>query len=150
MHVHASATAAHVGPKRMLALLLNDDGNVGANFAGDCFGGKMEIRRSRDAEMHGTRNCFQFPMAVRAWIALDGNAPRGRMRLHVTCRTLNLDFTACGIRFDSPAGVGNENDTRNGVHANVAASVRDRYTSRCRRYPDLTANIRGRHGSADV
>jgi len=25
MHVHASATAAHVGPKRMLALFLDDD-----------------------------------------------------------------------------------------------------------------------------
>jgi len=28
MDLHASATAAHVGPKRMLALLLDDDGNI--------------------------------------------------------------------------------------------------------------------------
>jgi len=66
MHVHASATAAHVGPKRMLALFLDDDRNVGANLAGNRFRREMEIRRSRDAELYGAGCRFQFPVAVRA------------------------------------------------------------------------------------
>src|ERR1700682_6805726 len=92
MHVHASATAAHVGPKRMLALLLDDDRDVGANLAGDRFRREMEIRRSRDTEVNGAGCCFQFPVAVRAWVSLHGNPSRGGTRFHVLCRALNLDF----------------------------------------------------------
>src|SRR5882762_2921290 len=69
MHVHASATAAHVGPKRMLALFLDDDRNVGANLARNRFRREMEIRRSRDAELYGAGCRFQFPVAVRARVS---------------------------------------------------------------------------------
>src|SRR6202045_2461860 len=106
MHVHASATAAHMGPKRMLALLLDDDRNVGANLAGDRFRREMEIGRSRNAELYGTGYRFQFPVAVRAWVSLHRNPSRGGLRLHVLCRALNLDFAAGVIRFDAPPRIG--------------------------------------------
>src|SRR2546429_223446 len=149
MHVHASATAAHVGPKRMLALFLDDDGNVGANLAGDRFRRKMEIRRSRDAELNGTGYRSKFPVAVGTWISLYGNTSRGRTRLHVTCRALNLDFATGCIRFDSPPGMRDANVARQGVHAHVAPSVRDRHTSRSGRYADIIANVSGRHRPAE-
>src|SRR3989442_3260937 len=120
MHVHASAAAAHVGPKRMLALFLDDDRNVGANLAGDRFRREMEIRRSRDAELNGTGYRSKFPVAVGTGISLDGNTSRGRMRLHVACRALNLDFPTGCIRFDSPSGIRYANDARKSVHAHVA------------------------------
>ena len=41
MHFHATATAAHMGSKGMLALLLDNDGNVGTNFTGCCFRREM-------------------------------------------------------------------------------------------------------------
>src|SRR5260370_11083774 len=102
MHVHAPATAAQVGPKRMLALLLDDDRDVGANLSGDRFRRKMEIRRIRDAELYGTGYRFQFPVSVRACVSLYRIPSRGCMRLHVLCRALNLHFAAGGIRFDAP------------------------------------------------
>src|SRR5258708_19404615 len=103
MHVHASAAAAHVGPKRMLALLLDDDRNVGANLAGDRFRREMEICRSRDAELYGTGYRFQFPVAVGARISLHGKAPRDRMRLHIICPPLNLHFAPPRISLNSPS-----------------------------------------------
>src|SRR5882762_9315471 len=136
MHVHASATAAHVGPKRMFALFLDDDRDVGANLAGDRFRREMEIRRSWDAELNGTGHRSKFPIAVDTWISLDGNTSRGRMRLHVACRALNLDFATGCIRFDSPSGIRYANDARKSVHAYVAPSVRNRHTSRSGRYAD--------------
>src|SRR5437016_4639634 len=149
MHVYASATAAHVGPKRMLALFLDDDRNVGANLAGDRFCGEMEIRGSRDAELNGTGDCFQLPVAVGAWISLDGNASGGRKRLHVLCCTLNLDIATLGVCFDSSTGVENANDPRKGVHAHISPSARDGHTSRGGRYSDIVANVSGGHRPAE-
>src|SRR5437667_6552470 len=104
MHVHAAATTAHVGPKRMLALFFNDDRNIGANLAGDRFRREMEIRRGRYAQLNCTGYCPKFPVVVRAWISLHENASRGCMCLHVFCCPMNLDFATGGIRFDSPPG----------------------------------------------
>ena len=75
VHVNASTTAAHVGSKRMFALLLDDDRNVGANLAGDRFRREMKIRGSRHAELYGTGYRFQFPIAVGAWNSFHGNTP---------------------------------------------------------------------------
>src|SRR6266446_6646476 len=105
VHVHAAASVAHVGPKGMLALLLDDDGNIGANLAGNRFRGEMEIRRGRDPELYRAGNRFKFPVAVCARVSLNGDAARGRMRLHIICRALNLDVAAGGTRFDSPTGL---------------------------------------------
>src|SRR6267378_5377740 len=148
MHVHASATAAHVGPKRMLALFLDDDRNVGANLARNRFRREMEIRRSRDAELYGPGCRFQFPVAVRARVSLHGNPSRGGTGFHVLCRALNLDFAAGSIRFDTASRIGYANEARKGVHTHIAPSVRDRHTSRSGRYAYIIAYIRGRHRPA--
>src|SRR5258708_8144345 len=148
MHVHASATAAHVGPKRMFALFLDDDRNVGANLAGDRFRREMEMRRSWAAVSYGPGCRFQFPVAVRGRVSLHRNSPRGGMRFHVLCRALNLDFAAGSIRFDTPPRIGYTNEARKGVHTHIAPSVRDRHTSRSGRYAYIIANIRGRHRPA--
>src|SRR6266850_692794 len=149
MHVHASATAPHVGPKRMPALFLDDDRNVGANLAGDRFRREMEIGRSRDAELNGTGHRPKLPVAVGTWISLDGNTSRGRIRFHVACRALNLDFATGCIRFDSPPGIRYANDPRKSVHAHVAPGVRNRHASRSGRYADIVANGSGGHRPAE-
>src|SRR5260370_36406478 len=83
MHFHAAAAAAHMGSKGMLALLLDNDGNVGANFAGGCFRRKMQIRRGGDTQLHSARNRLQIPVAVGAGIALNRDQAGDRMRFNV-------------------------------------------------------------------
>src|SRR6266852_5014437 len=65
------------------------------------------------------------------------------MRLDVICRTLNLDFAARSICFDSSPRVGHANDSRKSVHAHITFGVRYVYTSRSGRYADVIANIGG-------
>src|SRR6266852_3144747 len=96
MHVHAATAVAQMGAQGMLALLLDDDRYVSTDFTRGCFGGKMEIRGSRDGELYCARNRFQFPVGVGARVSLNGDASRGSMRLHVTGGTLNLDLAAGG------------------------------------------------------
>ena len=74
MDIHSSAAAAHVGSKRMFALFLDDNGNVGANLTGDGFRREVKIRGRWHAELHGAGHGFQFPVAVSARITLNGNA----------------------------------------------------------------------------
>src|SRR5712691_4883846 len=82
--------AAAAGPdacaKRMFALLFDDDGNVGLDFAGDGVGGEMEIRVGRNAELHGAGDGLGAGSAVGAEIVADivganGAAERGDLRL---------------------------------------------------------------------
>ena len=87
MHVHATAPAAHMGPQRMLALFLDDDRNICSNLAGNRFRGEMEIRRSRDTELYGAGNRFQFPVAVRARVSLNRDTARGGVRSLRSCAT---------------------------------------------------------------
>src|SRR5713101_6206864 len=70
------------------------------------------------------------------------------MRLHVACRTLNLDLAARGIRLDPGPWPGDANDTGKGVHAHIAFDARHRYASRSGRYAEIIANISGRHRPA--
>src|SRR5260370_17130932 len=83
MHVHTAASVAYMGPQGVLASLLDDDRNIGTDFAGNRFSREMEIRRSRDAQLYRAGNCFKFPVAVRARVSLNGDATRGRMSLHI-------------------------------------------------------------------
>ena len=43
MHFHTASAVAHVCAQRMLALLLNHDGNVRSDLAGNSLGRKSEI-----------------------------------------------------------------------------------------------------------
>src|SRR6266481_3503564 len=129
MHVHTAASVAYMGPQGVLALLLDDDRNIGTDFAGNGFSREMEIRRSRNAQLYGAGNCFEFPVAVRAGVSLNGDAAGGRMRLHIICRALNLDVAAGGIRFDSPTGLSDANDARHGIDDYIALGIRNGYAS---------------------
>src|SRR6266481_4956973 len=108
MHVHTAASVAYMGPQGVLALLLDDDRNIGTDFAGNGFSREMEIRRSRNAQLY---------------------AAGGRMRLHIICRALNLDVAAGGIRFDSPTGLSDANDARHGIDDYIALGIRNGYAS---------------------
>src|SRR6266446_457929 len=129
MHVHAAASVAHMGPQGMLASLLDDDGNIGANLAGNRFRGEMEVRRSRDAQLDRAGDCFKFPVAVRARVSLNGDAARGRMSLNIICRAFNLDVATGGSGFDSPAGLSNANDARHGIYDYIALGIRNGHAS---------------------
>ena len=74
MYFDAATPAPQVGPKRMFALFFDDDGNVCADFAGNCFRREAEIRGGRNAQLHGSRNGFEIPVTVRAGISLNGDA----------------------------------------------------------------------------
>src|SRR5213082_2974365 len=108
----------------------------------------MEIRRGRDGELHNARGRFQFPIIVGARIALDENAPGGRVRLHIVRCALNVDITACSTCFDAPSRTGNAKDARDGANVDIAVDFRDRHTSGRGRYAEIIANIRCGNGTA--
>src|SRR5207245_8907237 len=107
------------------ALLLDDDGDVGANFTGGGFGGEMQVGGCWDGKLHAARNRFQLPVTIGAGIALHGNASGSGMSLHVICRALNINFAAGGFCFDTAAWFGDSNDAGNSVDDHVTPSVRD-------------------------
>src|SRR5260370_33454863 len=99
--------AAAAGPdacaERMFALLFDDDGNVGLDFAGDGVGGEMEIRVGRNAELHGAGSGLEIPIAGRAGIALDVDAAGCGVRFHVARRAFDAHGAAGGGSFDASA-----------------------------------------------
>src|SRR5260370_30929873 len=98
MHFHAAAAAAHMGSKGMLALLLDNDGNVGANFAGGCFRRKMQIRRGGDTQQHSARNRLQIPLAVCGGIALKQEPAGDHIRFQLIIRALVFTLSP-GVSF---------------------------------------------------
>src|SRR2546430_12698708 len=141
MHVHAAATTAYVGPKRMLALFFNDDRNIGANLAGDRFRREMEIRRGRYAQLNCTGYCPKFPVVVRAWISLHENASRGCMCLHVFCCPMNLDFATGGLLIVSSPGKRATNGVCNSGYTRRAPGDRHPHTSPTGREAGIVANF---------
>src|SRR6266851_314874 len=70
------------------------------------------------------------------------------MRLHVACRTLNIDLAARGDRLDSGSWPGHANDTGKGAHPDIPFDVRHRYASRNGRYAEIIANFSCGDGAA--
>src|SRR6266581_2067150 len=104
----------------MFSLFFNDDGNVRTDFTGDRFGGELKIGGRRNAELHTAGCGLQIPIALAAWISLYEDAPRGSVRLHVIGCTTNFNLAAGGIRLDAASGLRDANDSREGMHPNVA------------------------------
>src|SRR4029077_9703342 len=104
---------------------------------------EMEICRSGNSELYRAGSGFELPVAVGARIPLHRNASRKSMRIDVTCRALNLDFAATGIRLDAPSRFVNVNDARKSVRMHIAFDVRNIHISRYGRNAYVVANISG-------
>src|SRR5713226_7730242 len=145
--------AAAAGPdacaKRMFALLFDDDGNVGLDFAGDGVGGEMEIRVGRNAELHGAGGGLEIPIAGGAGIALHVDAAGCGVRFHIAGGAFDAHGAAGGGGLDASAGLGNLRGARQGADAHIALDVGDSDRAGSAVGAKIVADIVGANGAAE-
>src|SRR5260370_19683759 len=95
----AAAAGPNACAERMFALLFDDDGNVGLDFAGDGVGGEMEIRVGRNAELYGAGGGLEIPIAGGAGIALHVDAAGCGVRFPAARRAFDAQGAAWGVSF---------------------------------------------------
>src|SRR5579859_2671742 len=83
----------------------------------------MEVRRSGHADLHAARSGLQVPIALRAGIPPDVNAPGGRMCGDVIRGVLDFHLTARGTSFDTSARMRNADHAGNGFDTDVPFHV---------------------------
>src|SRR5712692_1828111 len=144
--------AAAAGPdaraERMFALLFDDDGNVGLDFAGDGVGGKMEIRVGGNAELHGAGGGLEIPIAGGAGIALHVDAAGCGVRFHVAGRAFDAHGAAGGGSFDASAGLGDLRGAGKSADADIALDVGDGHGAGSAVGAEIVADIVGANGAA--
>ncbi len=101
---NAAAGSADVSAEGVLVLILDDDGEVGANLSGDGFGGKMEAGVFRDGDFDAAGNGFQMPVAVADGIAGDFDSAGSAAGFYVVVGTSDGDGSARGVGFNAAAG----------------------------------------------
>src|SRR5256885_3589271 len=69
-----AAGSADMGAKRMLVLVFDDDRNIGANFAGNGFGGEMETGVFWNGNFDAAGCGLEMPVRVAGGIAGDFNS----------------------------------------------------------------------------
>src|SRR5229473_8132344 len=145
--------AAAAGPdaraERMFALLFDDDGNVGLDFAGDGVGGEMEIRVGRNAELHGAGGGLEIPIAGGAGIALNVDTAGSGVRFHVARRAFDGHGAAGGGGFDASAGLGDLRGARKRADADVTFDVGDGDRAGGAVGAEIAADIVGANGTAE-
>src|SRR5258708_7262869 len=126
--------AAAAGPdaraERMFALLFDDDGNVGLDFAGDGVGGKMEIRVGGNTELHSAGGGLEIPIAGGAGIALHVDAAGCGVRFHVAGSAFDAYGAAGGGSFDASARLGGLRGGGKSADAGIALYVWDGHRAR--------------------
>ncbi len=87
----AAAGSADMGAKRMLVLVFDDNGKIGANFARDCFGRKMEAGIFRDGDFDAAGSGLEMPVRVAGGISGDFNSAGSAAGFYVVVGADNGD-----------------------------------------------------------
>src|SRR5262249_24450928 len=101
---NAAAGSAEMSAKGMLVLVLDHDGEIGADFPGDGFGGKIEASVFGNRNFDAAAGCFQMPITVARRIAGDFDAAGGRTGFNVVASAGNDHSAAGGFSIDAPSG----------------------------------------------
>src|SRR5882762_8059121 len=144
----ATAGSADMGAKRMLVLVFDDDRNIGANFSGDGFGGEMETGVFWNGNFDAAGCGFEMPIGVAGGIAGDFNSTGSAAGLDVVIGADDGDGAAGGFGFDSAAGCGDIEGTRNRMSAQIALNGIDIDAAACGGDACVVAKIAGVNGAA--
>jgi len=144
----AAAGSADMGAKRMLVLVFDDDGKIGANFAGDGFGGEMEAGIFWNGNFDAAGSGFEMPIGVAGGIAGDFDSTGSAAGLDVVVGADNGDGAAGGFGFDTTARSGDAERTRKGMSAQFTLNGIDFDAAACGGDASVVAEIGGVNGAA--
>ena len=144
----ATAGSADMGAKRMLVLVFDDDGKIGANFTGDGFGGEMEAGIFRNGNLDAAGSGSEMPIGIAGGIAGDFDFAGSAAGLHVVIGAHNGDGAVGGFGFDAAAWGGDVDGAGNSVSAEIASNGIDFDAPACRGNARVVAEIAGMNGAA--
>jgi len=144
----AAAGSADMGAKGMLVLVFDDDRNIGPNFSGDGFGGEMETGVLWNGNLDAAGSGLEMPVRVAGGIAGDFNSAGSAAGLDVVIGADDGDGAAGGFGFDSAAGCGDIEGTRNRMSAQIAFDGINFDAATCGGDAGVVAKIAGVNGAA--
>jgi len=144
----ATAGSADMGAKRMLVLVFDDDGKIGANFAGNSFSGEMEAGIFWNGNLDAAGSGFEMPVGIAGGIPCDFNSTGSAAGLHVVIGTDNGDGAAGGFGFDAAAWSGDVERARKRMSAQIAFNGIDFDAAACGGDAGVVTEIADMNGAA--